>query len=102
MTNRDIIVIGGSAGFTGPLRTILFALTSNLKAAVVVTVHVPAASDGILRLASSASLHLPVKLATNGEPVLPGTIYLASANRHHLLMDRVVLGNGQEGTTTSS
>jgi two-component system chemotaxis response regulator CheB len=95
MANRDIIVIGGSAGSSDPLRTILAALPRNLEAAVLIIVHIPANSAGIFRLVASASTNLPVKNAEDGDAILPGQVYLAPPN-HHLLVikDRLALGNG--------
>ena len=43
MGNRDLVVIGGSAGAAAPLR-IIFAL---LPATVVVVLHVPAGRTGV-------------------------------------------------------
>lgn len=95
MANRDIIVIGGSAGSSAPLRIILAALPPNLRAAVIVAVHVPANSTGILRLVASASNNLPVKNAEDGDTIRPGQVYLAPPNHHLLVMkDRLALGNG--------
>ncbi|UWU23453.1 chemotaxis protein CheB (plasmid) [Rhizobium sp. CB3060] len=95
MANRDIIVIGGSAGSSDPLRTILAALPHNLRAAVIIIVHIPANSTGILRLVTSASSNLPVKNAEDGEAILPGQIYLAPSDYHLLVIkDKLTLGNG--------
>ncbi|MEF0942455.1 chemotaxis protein CheB [Rhizobium sp. BR 362] len=95
MANRDIIVIGGSAGSSDPLRTILAALPRNFEAAVFVVVHVPANSAGIFRSVASASSNLPVKQAGDGDVIRPGQIYIAPPN-HHLLLtkEKLVLGNG--------
>lgn len=42
MANRNVVVIGGSAGAINPLNAILRQLPSDLEAAVLVVVHVPA------------------------------------------------------------
>ncbi len=94
MANRDIVVIGGSAGSSGPLKTILAALPRNLRAAVLIAVHVPANSTGIVRSVASAS-SLPAKNAEDGDAILPGHVYLAPPNHHLLVMnDKLALGNG--------
>lgn len=54
MGNRDIIVIGGSAGATAPLKEILARLPSDLPAAVFVVLHIPAQGIGILSTVASA------------------------------------------------
>ena len=48
MSNRDIIVIGGSSGATAPLKPILGALPPDLHGAVFIVLHIPARSMGIL------------------------------------------------------
>jgi two-component system chemotaxis response regulator CheB len=59
MANRDLVVIGGSAGATQPLRTILRSLPADLPAAVLIVLHVPANSTGILTTVASQGLLLP-------------------------------------------
>ena len=44
---RDIIVIGGSAGATAPLKTVLAALPASTQASVFVVLHIPTRSSGI-------------------------------------------------------
>lgn len=95
MANRDLIVIGGSAGATAPLKSILSGLPESLPAAVAVTLHVPAESTGILRTVAAAACRLPVKNAEDGEPVRRGQVYLAPPGRHLLVIEeRVKLGDG--------
>jgi two-component system, chemotaxis family, protein-glutamate methylesterase/glutaminase len=55
MTNRDIIVIGGSAGATAPLKQILGALPVNLPAAVFVVLHIPPQGIGCRTPSSNGS-----------------------------------------------
>jgi two-component system chemotaxis response regulator CheB len=94
MSNRDIIVIGGSAGATAPLKQILGRLPADLPAAVFVVLHIPAQGIGILTVASSASA-LPVRQAENGMKIEPGQVYLGAPD-HHLLLsgDNILLGRG--------
>ncbi|QOG23791.1 MULTISPECIES: chemotaxis protein CheB [Bradyrhizobium] len=95
MRNRDIIVIGGSAGATQPLKQILGGLPADLPAAVFVVLHIPAQGIGILSTVASNAGPLPVRQAENGMKIEPGRIYLAAPD-HHLLLaeDRVFLGRG--------
>ena len=85
MSNRDIIVIGGSSGATAPLKTILGALPSDLPAAVFIVLHIPARSIGILATVASAAGRLPVHQATDGMRIEPGNVYLAVPD-HHLII----------------
>jgi len=95
MSNRDIIVIGGSAGATAPLKQILGRLPADLPAAVFVVLHIPAQGIGILSTVASSAGPLPVRQAENGMKIEPGRIYLGAPD-HHLLVteDRIFLGRG--------
>ncbi|MBR0839205.1 chemotaxis protein CheB [Bradyrhizobium liaoningense] len=95
MSNRDIIVIGGSAGATAPLKQILGRLPADLPAAVFIVLHIPAQGIGILSTVASNAGPLPVRQAENGMKIEPGQIYLAAPD-HHLLLsgNQVFLGRG--------
>lgn len=95
MTNRDIIVIGGSAGATAPLKEILARLPANLPAAVFIVLHTPARGIGILSTIASAASKLSVRQGENGMPIESGHIYLAAPDRHLLIFqNHVMLGRG--------
>lgn len=95
MPNRDIIVIGASAGGVQALSTLVAELPAGLPAAVFIVLHIPAdvpsLLPGILRRESS----LPVGHAVNGEEIRQGRIYVAPPD-HHLLIenDRAKLVHG--------
>ncbi|QRM29244.1 chemotaxis protein CheB [Microvirga sp. VF16] len=95
MSNRDIIVIGGSSGATAPLKTILGALPQDLPAAVFIVLHIPARSIGILSTVASAAGLLPVHAAAEGMQIKPGNVYLAVPD-HHLILTKgqIRLGRG--------
>ncbi len=95
MPNRDLVVIGGSAGAVPALTTLLRALPMDLPAAIVVVLHVPAESTGIFRTITAEATALPVKQAEQGMALEHGNIYVARANRHLLVMDgHLHLGTG--------
>jgi len=95
MANRDLVVIGGSAGAIRPLTTILGALPPTLPAAILVVIHIPSESPGVFRTIAAAASALPVKEAEHEMLIERGTIYVARANRHLLVMDgRLHLGRG--------
>ncbi|MGY2053124.1 chemotaxis protein CheB [Methylobacterium sp. JK268] len=95
MSNRDIIVVGGSSGATAPLKALLAALPPDLPAAVFVVLHIPARSLGLLATVSAAASRLPVEAAADGMPIRPGRVYLGVPDRHLLLGDGVIrLGRG--------
>ncbi len=95
MSNRDIIVIGGSSGATGPLKDILGRLPSDLPAAVFIVLHIPARGIGILHTVLAAAGKLPVREAENGMKIENGHVYLAAPDHHLLLVDgHMMLGRG--------
>lgn len=95
MSNRDIIVIGGSAGATAPLKDILGRFPADLPAAVFVVLHIPARGLGILSTVASAAGPLPVHQAEHGMPIERGHIYIGAPDRHMLLHDgHLLLGRG--------
>jgi two-component system, chemotaxis family, protein-glutamate methylesterase/glutaminase len=95
MSNRDIIVIGGSAGATAPLKEILGRLPPDLPAAVFVVLHIPAQGIGILSTVASAASRLPVVQAESGMVIENAHIYLAAPDHHLLLFEHhMMLGRG--------
>ncbi|RDI62673.1 chemotaxis protein CheB [Microvirga subterranea] len=95
MSNRDIIVIGGSSGATSPLKTILGSLPADLPAAVFIVLHIPARSTGILATVAAAAGPLPVHPAVDGMEIKPGNVYLAVPDHHLILTEgRIKLGRG--------
>ncbi|MCS3449463.1 MULTISPECIES: chemotaxis protein CheB [Bradyrhizobium] len=95
MSNRDIIVIGGSAGATAPLKEILGRLPADLPAAVFIVLHIPAHGIGILSTVAKAAGKLPVRQAESGMVIENGHVYLAAPDRHLLIQDgHLMLGRG--------
>src|SRR5690349_21771885 len=87
MEHRDIIVIGGSAGATGPLKAIIAALPADLPAAVCEALHIPARSIGVLAPVARTAGRLPVRPAEDGMAIEAGHIYLGVPDRHFILAD---------------
>lgn len=95
MSNRDIIVIGGSAGATAPLKQILGGLPADLAAAVFVVLHIPAQGIGVLSTVARTAGKLTVRQAEDGMAIESGNVYLAAPARHLLLIsDQIRLGRG--------
>jgi two-component system chemotaxis response regulator CheB len=95
MSNRDIIVIGGSAGATAPLKEILGRLPADIPAAIFIVLHIPARGIGVLSTVASAAGKLPVRQAESGMVIENGTVYLAAPDHHLLLADsHIMLGRG--------
>jgi two-component system, chemotaxis family, protein-glutamate methylesterase/glutaminase len=92
---RGVLAIGGSAGAVPPLRMLLEGLGPHLRQPVIVLLHMPANGMGILATVSAASPHLPVQEVIEGAVPEPGHVYVASPDRHLLVVDgKFRLGNG--------
>jgi two-component system chemotaxis response regulator CheB len=100
-----IIAIGASTGGPIVLQGILTALAPVLRVPVVVTQHM---AEGFIEgfaewLGQTCGLH--VHVATGGEPMLPGHVYLAPEQRHLALQGRgrirLVQGPAEHGQCPS-
>jgi len=83
--NRDIIVVGASAGGLEPLRLLLVDLPADLPAAVFVVLHVGETSQ-LTHILDQAGA-LPVAAAENGGAIERGQVYVAPPGKHLLLHD---------------
>lgn len=92
---RHVVVIGASAGGVEALRALVAGLPHGLDAAILVVLHLPRDAPSALPAILSRSGDLPARVATAGEPLGTGHIYLAPADRHLLLLDqRIRLSSG--------
>jgi two-component system chemotaxis response regulator CheB len=87
MANRDIVVVGGSAGALEALMTLLPGVPGDLPAAVFVVVHIGATTHSVLPEILNRAGPLPAQTAKDGARFEPGCIYVAPPDRH-LLLDR--------------
>jgi two-component system chemotaxis response regulator CheB len=85
VTRRDAtLVVGGSAGSIEALVEIVARLPADLPAAVLVSVHVGGGSRSSLPRILERAGRLPAGHARQGEPVVPGRIYVAPPDLHLL------------------
>ena len=92
---KDIIVIGGSAGSSAPLKRLLADVPADLPASIFISTHIPAHSPSFLAEVLSGGAALPVRQAVDGQPIERGQVYVAAPDRHLLLVDGVIkLGAG--------
>jgi len=82
----DAVVMGASAGGVEALLQLLPALPAGLPAAVLVVLHRPVDSTGLLAPLLQARCKLPVEEALDKQALQPGRIVLAPAN-YHLLVE---------------
>ena len=85
MPNRDIIVIGASAGGVAALKNVVRGLPAGFPASIFVVCHFPPEERSILPEILSRSGPLLASHAVDGEAFLPGQIYVAPPDRHLLL-----------------
>lgn len=89
MPGPPLIVIGASAGGIEALRRLMPQLPRTLRAAVAVTIHrLPIAEDERLPRVLGRGTKLPVMHAADGDPLVPGRIYVAPAGVHLAVSDR--------------
>lgn len=85
-----IVVIGGSLGAINALKVILADLPKDFPAAVLIVTHIGANRSMLPEILQRISV-LPVRHATDGEPIAPGRVLLAPPDEHLT----VVTSNGR-------
>jgi two-component system chemotaxis response regulator CheB len=95
MAGHDIIVIGASAGGVEALRRVVSRLPSDLPAAVMIVLHLPAGSDSVLPDILSRAGQLQATHPKHDERVRRGRIYIAPPDQHLLIANgRMQLSDG--------
>ena len=84
--NPDAVVIGASAGGVEAISTLLAALPAKFGLAVLVVIHLPPTSNGLLVSVLTPRCALPVVEAADKAPIERGTVYLAPPG-YHLLVE---------------
>lgn len=75
--NYDVLVIGASTGGPGAVETIITNLPCNLKIPVIVAQHMPTRFLESFTQRLNEASQLPVKLASKGETLHGGVVYVA-------------------------
>ncbi len=73
---RDIVLIGGSSGAIEALLTIFKHIPPTFQGSILVVVHTTADGPGLLPRVLSRAGALRAVNPANGDPILPGVIYL--------------------------
>jgi two-component system chemotaxis response regulator CheB len=92
---RDVVVIGASAGGVEALRQVVRALSADFPATILVVMHLAPGSPTALPQILSRAGPLRACTAVHGAPLGTGRIHVAPPD-HHLLVDdgAIVLSNG--------
>jgi two-component system, chemotaxis family, protein-glutamate methylesterase/glutaminase len=85
MPGHDIIVVGASAGGVEALTYLAKKLPKDIKAAILIVLHVPAQGTSVLPRILTRAGNLPALHPKNGEEIVPGKIYIAPPNYHLLV-----------------
>jgi two-component system chemotaxis response regulator CheB len=88
--NKDVIVIGASAGGVEALRTLVRGLPKALDAAVFVVLHMPASGPSRLAEILQRCSALPVVRARDGETIRRGHVYVARPDYHLTLEEETM------------
>jgi two-component system, chemotaxis family, protein-glutamate methylesterase/glutaminase len=83
---RDIVVIGTSLGGIEALKVLVASLPSDLKAALLVVIHIAASSPGVVASILERSGRLSASNAQDGDKIRHGHIFVAPPD-HHLIID---------------
>lgn len=86
-----LVVIGTSAGGVEALRALVRELPSDVRAALLVVLHLPSDADTLLAGILARAGDLPCTTATDGAAVVPGTILVSPPN-HHLVARGTTVG----------
>jgi two-component system chemotaxis response regulator CheB len=90
-----IVAVAASAGGVSALAELLSLLPRGLDATVLVGLHLSSAGPSLLPQVLSRRSTLPVLTAEDLSGLRPGTVVVATPDRHLLVVDgRVVLGRG--------
>ncbi|HSK75153.1 MAG TPA: chemotaxis protein CheB, partial [Thermoanaerobaculia bacterium] len=88
--HRDIIVLGASAGGVQALCEVIGSLPPNLPAAIFVVLHIAAHGRSAMPAILSRAGCMPASHPQDGEPIVPGRIYIAPPDRHLAMEDSTV------------
>ena len=92
---RGVIAVGASAGGIEALKQLSASLSPDLPYAVLITLHMAAASPSVLAQIIDRSGPLPATQAVDGEHLRAGHVYVAVPDRHLLVRDhRIVVSRG--------
>lgn len=96
MPEREIVVVGASAGGISALQSLVRGLPADFPGAILVVLHLSRESGGLLPQILASAGPLPASNARHREDIRTGHIYVAPPDRHLLVGPerRIYLGHG--------
>jgi len=91
--NYEIVVIGASTGGPSAVEHIIHNLPHNLKIPVVIVQHMPQRFLETFASRLNEQNALPVKLASKGEPIAGGTVYIAPGEANMRIDQNIATGS---------
>jgi two-component system chemotaxis response regulator CheB len=91
MDKHDIVVIGASAGGVHALKELVSELPADFDATIFIVQHISPDSPSYLPDILNFKSRLKAVHAKDGEPIRPGTIYIAPPDHHMLVEKETVL-----------
>ncbi|MDE3087545.1 MAG: chemotaxis protein CheB [Acidobacteriota bacterium] len=96
-----VLALAASAGGVDALTSVVAGLPPGLPAAVLVVLHIAPVGPSVLPGMISRHSRLPAAHPDDGDPLLPGRVYVAPPDRHLVVSDgavRVLLTPKENGT----
>jgi len=90
MAKKNIIVIGASAGGFEAIKQLTAELPADLNAAIFIVWHMSPDVRGVLPQVINRHKKMPAVQATDNEPIVFNSIYIAPPDRHMILEDGFV------------
>jgi two-component system chemotaxis response regulator CheB len=95
VVQRDLIVVGASAGGVQTLQRLVADLPPEIPASVLIVLHLMSSGTSVLDSILERAGELAVSKAVDGEPLERGHVYVGPPDRHLLVRgDRIHLSNG--------
>jgi two-component system chemotaxis response regulator CheB len=91
VSQRDVVVVGASAGGVEAITKLLSPLPADLPACVLVVLHTPATAVNALATILGRATDLKVVAADGTIAVTPGTVIVARPDHHLLMVDGHVI-----------
>lgn len=90
MANRDIVVIGASAGGIEALQQLLRGLPSDLEASILIVLHTSPHAGSLLPEILQRASEMPARHPVDRTPLQKGHIYIAPPDFHMILENSLI------------